>query len=343
MVRQARNPRSICAVVPRIGTGIWRHLENGWDLRFAEVLHHRAWEKLGFGGGRAGFLEWCAYHCSRSCEWYVFPGKSFQMTMDWYHVAGRLAAGIQMNLAEAALAMLYHCLHEARHNPGSTLCGPVWLLHFLLYMYFPSLKPEGIFPVDNGKPLCLGKQKVDGGIMLVHLASHQYGAICCQQGTSSMISFTGGQKGKKTAAVAGGKAKPTVAKEVPTSSCRSNRITGQTRAKSEASIKDHTVTVHSSEEDSDSQESEKGSVAIGESSIAKKAMSETGGSKSKKRLKTASSSTQLNSAKKAPPSVAAPMARLEQTKAAAYVKVDGASSSSDIPLGVCLLQITEMF
>ncbi|CAI9094887.1 OLC1v1030711C1 [Oldenlandia corymbosa var. corymbosa] len=74
---------------------------------------------------------------------YVFPGKSFQMTMEWYHVAGKLASGVQMNLAEAILAMLYHCLHEARHNPGVTLCGPVWLLHSWLYMYFPSLKPEG--------------------------------------------------------------------------------------------------------------------------------------------------------------------------------------------------------
>ncbi|CAI9094568.1 OLC1v1030328C1 [Oldenlandia corymbosa var. corymbosa] len=81
------------------------------------------------------------------------------MTVDSYHVAGRLASGEQINLDEAALAMLYRSLHEARHNLGSTLCGPIWLLHFLLCIYFPSLKPEGIFPVESGEPLCLGVQQ----------------------------------------------------------------------------------------------------------------------------------------------------------------------------------------
>ncbi|CAI9095417.1 OLC1v1031370C1 [Oldenlandia corymbosa var. corymbosa] len=90
---------------------------------------------------------------------YVFPGKYFQMTMDWYYVAGRLASREQLNLAEALLATLYRSLHETWHNPGSTLFGPVWLLHFRLYMYFPNLKAKGIYLVDSGESLCLVVQQ----------------------------------------------------------------------------------------------------------------------------------------------------------------------------------------
>ncbi|CAI9117840.1 OLC1v1019325C1 [Oldenlandia corymbosa var. corymbosa] len=136
---------------------------------------------------------------------------------------------------------------------------------------------------------------------------------------------TGAQKGKKTTVVARGKVQPIAAKGVPTSTRRSSRLIGPKRATSEASNK-------SSDEELDSQGSEKGSAAVGDSTVAKKAMSETGGSKSKKRLRTTSSSNQPDSGKKAPPTVAALLARLEQTKAAAYVKVDVSASAPNIPL-----------
>ncbi|CAI9113335.1 OLC1v1013917C1 [Oldenlandia corymbosa var. corymbosa] len=153
----------------------------------------------------------------------------------------------------------------------------------------------------------------------------------------------GGQKTKKTIAVAGGKAKPTPAKGAPTTTRRSTRLIGQKHSAIEASNKENPVTVHGSDEESDSQESEKSSIALGESVAAWKTASESGGAKSKKKLRAATSSTSLSYVKKDPPTVAALMARLERTKAASFIKVDVAPNSPDIPLGIALQQITDMF
>ncbi|CAI9101975.1 OLC1v1000153C1 [Oldenlandia corymbosa var. corymbosa] len=234
---------------------------------------------------------------------YVFPGKSFQMTMNWYHVAGRLAAGEQMNLVQAALAMLYHCLHKA--TPGftewwgelsTTMYGSGYEAIKTAFWIGKYVKPK----VATGKNKDVGKAKA------------------------------GGQKTKKSVTVAGGKAKSNSAKRAPTTT-RRIRVTG------------NSVTVHGSDEELDSQESEKGSVALGESAATRRIESESGGTKSKKNLRVATSSTQPSSVKKAPPSIAALMARLERTKAASFIKVGVASNSPNIPLGVALQQIAEMF
>ncbi|CAI9105929.1 OLC1v1004966C1 [Oldenlandia corymbosa var. corymbosa] len=237
----------------------------------------------------------------------------------------RLTAGEQMNSAEAALAMLYHCLHETRHNQGSTLCGPTWLLHFWLYMYFPSLKQEGIFPVGNGEPLCLGVQQfnkptfngmqafkivfesIPDVVVMVRQLSQDwwhksFDDICHSVTESGKWNNTGlfgltsvwshllsardifyGSKSLQSQNVGAdmhAEYYPAnmvarqfeFAQSVPhfEVSCRNTGRLGREKLTME-----NLVIVHGSDEESDSQESDKGSVASGVSIAAIKAMSET--------------------------------------------------------------------
>ncbi|CAI9108278.1 OLC1v1007847C1 [Oldenlandia corymbosa var. corymbosa] len=231
------------------------------------------------------------YHIQFLAMWlnmYVFPGKSFQMTMDWYHVAGRLASGVQMNLAEAILAMLYHCFHEATHNPSVTLCSPVWVLHFWLYIYFPSLKPE-----DWWYELSIGmyrsgfeaiktffgigkfaKNKSVGGVAETEKKGKR---------KSDAAAKTGGLSSKKSTATADVRAKTSTGKDAPTSTRRSKRLIGRKRSATEVSNKENLVSVfESEEEEAESPGSEKGSVAVAEDRAAQKTAPEIGGARSKK-------------------------------------------------------------
>ncbi|CAI9115260.1 OLC1v1016113C1 [Oldenlandia corymbosa var. corymbosa] len=454
---------------------------------------------------------------------YVFPRKSFQMTMDWYHVVGKLASGVQMNLAEAILAMLYHCLHEARHNPVDTLSGPLWLLHFWLYMYFLSLKPKGIHPVESGEPLCLvvhqysapnydatqvfktvfestpnieasvqqlshdwwhksfgevchaeaenGKWSSHGKFGLASVWSHllsvrdlfygcksaqsrnvvadmhvenypanmvarQFGfaqsvphfdVSCWNTGrlgrekltmsqytthrvlmdlrgrSAATIPFNfcfdvtpgfadwwyelsigmyssgfeaiktsfgigkfaknksvGGvaetKKKGDTAAKSGGQSstkrtdnrrcqgKKGTGKDAPTSTRRSKRLIGKKRSATEISNKENPVSVSKSEEEeTECPGSKKGSIAVAEDRVVQKTVLDIGGARSKKVMKTSSSSAPTASGKKAPPSLESLKARLERTKAAAYVRIEETSRVPEMPLVAALQQITEMF
>ncbi|CAI9117355.1 OLC1v1018732C1 [Oldenlandia corymbosa var. corymbosa] len=347
---------------------------------------------------------------------YVFPGKLFQMTMDWYHVTGRLASGVQINLAEAILAMLYHCLHEARHNPVATFCGPVFKTVFesnpnieasvLSHDWWHKSFEEGCHAEaesgkwdNNGRP---GREKLTMAQYTTHwklmdlrgrsaatipfnfcfnatpgftdwryeLSIGMYGsgyeAIKTSfgigkfaknkavggvaeakkkgKGKSGAAAKTGGQSSKKSTATAAVKAKTSVGKNAPTSTRRSKRLIGRKRSASEVSNKENPVSVsESEEEEAESPGSEKGSITVAEDHTAQKTVLETSGARSKKIMKTASSSTPTASRKKALPSLESLKAKMEQTKAAAYVKTEETSRAHEMPLGVALQQITEMF
>ncbi|CAI9094877.1 OLC1v1030701C1 [Oldenlandia corymbosa var. corymbosa] len=413
------------------------------------------------------------------------------------------------------------------HNPGAPFCGPIWLLHFWLYMYFPSLKLEGIYPVESDEPLWLGVHQYNapnydttqvfktvfesnpsieasvqqlshdwwhksfgevchaeaesgkwvnhGKFSLASIWSHllsardlfygcksaqsqnvvadmqaeyypannvarQFGfaqsvphfdvscwntgrlgrerlamsqytthrelmdlrgrsvatipfsfcfnatpgfadwwyelsidmygsgyeAIKTSFGISKFAKYksiggvaetekkgkrksgaaakTGGQSSKKSTATAAVRAKTSTGKDVPTSTPRSKRLIGRKRSASEVSNKENPVSVsESEEEEAESLGSEKGSAAVAEDQAAQKIVLETGGARSKKVMKTASLSAPTASGKKAPPSLESLKARLERTKAAAYVRTEQTSSVPEMPLVVALQQITEMF
>ncbi|CAI9109151.1 OLC1v1008916C1 [Oldenlandia corymbosa var. corymbosa] len=277
------------------------------------------------------------------------------MIMDWYHVACRLAAGEQLNLGEAALAMLYHSLHENWHNPerdifyGSKSVQSCNVGADIHAEYYPTNMVACQFGFSQSVPhfkvsgwnTVLGREKLTMAQYAKHwelmatlgktspttpfkfffeatprfaewwedLSNTMYGSVYKaiktafrigkyvkpkavaveadfdpkEKGKAGRKEKDGPQKTKKTPIAAGGKAKQ--APENP-------------------------VTVHGSDDEFDSQESDNGSATVGESIAAKKTVSKSGGAKSKKKLKAATSSTQTSSGKKAPPSVVALMAQV---------------------------------
>ncbi|CAI9105927.1 OLC1v1004964C1 [Oldenlandia corymbosa var. corymbosa] len=248
----------------------------------------------------------------------------------------RLASGVQMNLAEAILAMLYHCLHEARHNPGATFCGPntrrlgrekLTMSQYTMHRELMDLRDSSGYEAIKtsfgiGK---FAKNKSVGGVAETEKKGKRKSGVAAK---------TGGQSSKKSIATAAVRARTSTRKDAPTSTRRPKRLIGRKRSTSEVSNKKNPVSVsESEEEEAESPGREKGSAAVAEDQTAQKIVRENGGSRSKRTMKTASSSAPTTFGKKAPPSLESLKARLERTKATSYVKTEETSSVPEMPLG----------